>query len=215
MGRIDAESETLLPTTGGVFDVAHTLRGEGYDGSEDGSGKGTPLVPEPLAFPWQVGGTLGLSGTLVKNQTMAIAFDTTQITSKANRSNPQPGDPSHPLAAGADAPTIAIQGSLIGRGETSGPAGSGVSAGGASFTLTKNDIHGVATSFAVRRLTPRECERLQGFPDDYTLITHRGKPAADGPRYKALGNSMAVNVMRVLGERIALVDAISAQRAAA
>ena len=55
---------------------------------------------------------------------------------------------------------------------------------------------------AVRRLTPRECERLQGFPDDYTLITYRGKPAADGPRYKALGNSMAVPVIRWIGRRI-------------
>lgn len=55
---------------------------------------------------------------------------------------------------------------------------------------------------AVRRLTPRECERLQGFPDDYTLTPHRGKPAADGPRYKALGNSMAVPVMRWIGQRI-------------
>lgn len=59
---------------------------------------------------------------------------------------------------------------------------------------------------AVRRLTPRECERLQGFPDDFTLVPHRGKPAADGPRYKALGNSMAVNVMQFLGERIQLVE---------
>lgn len=57
---------------------------------------------------------------------------------------------------------------------------------------------------AVRRLTPRECERLQGFPDDYTNIEYRGKPAADGPRYKALGNSMAVPVMRWIGERIQL-----------
>lgn len=61
----------------------------------------------------------------------------------------------------------------------------------------------VAQSMAVRRLTPRECERLQGFPDDHTLVPHRGKPAADGPRYKALGNSMAVPVMRWIGERIA------------
>jgi DNA (cytosine-5)-methyltransferase 1 len=59
---------------------------------------------------------------------------------------------------------------------------------------------------AVRRLTPRECERLQGFPDDYTLIPYRGKAAEDcpdGPRYKALGNSMAVPCMRWIGERIA------------
>jgi hypothetical protein len=65
---------------------------------------------------------------------------------------------------------------------------------------------------AVRRLTPRECERLQGFPDDYTLVEYRGKPAADGPRYKALGNSMAVPVMRWIGERIAAVDAILRDR---
>jgi len=59
---------------------------------------------------------------------------------------------------------------------------------------------------AVRRLTPRECERLQGFPDDYTLVPFRGKPASDSNRYKALGNSMAVPVMRWLGERICIVE---------
>lgn len=65
---------------------------------------------------------------------------------------------------------------------------------------------------AVRRLTPRESERLQGFPDDYTAIPYKGKPAADGPRYKALGNSMAVPVMRWIGSRIAMVDAALGQR---
>ena len=60
----------------------------------------------------------------------------------------------------------------------------------------------VAAPMMVRRLTPRECERLQGFPDDYTQIPFRNKPAADGPRYKALGNSMAVNVMAWIGSRI-------------
>jgi DNA (cytosine-5)-methyltransferase 1 len=64
------------------------------------------------------------------------------------------------------------------------------------------------SQMAVRRLTPRECERLQGFPDDYTLVEYRGKLAADGPRYRALGNSMAVPVMRWIGQRIAAVDAI-------
>jgi len=55
----------------------------------------------------------------------------------------------------------------------------------------------------VRRLTPRECERLQGFPDDYTKI---GDKTPDGPRYKSLGNSMAVPVMRWIGERIQMVE---------
>lgn len=62
-------------------------------------------------------------------------------------------------------------------------------------------------SLTVRRLTPRECERLQGFPDDYTDIPYRNKEhAPDGPRYKALGNSMAVPVMRWIGERIRTVE---------
>ena len=58
----------------------------------------------------------------------------------------------------------------------------------------------------VRRLTPTECERLQGFPDGYTDIEFNGKPAPDGARYKALGNSMCVNVMKWIGERIDAVD---------
>jgi len=64
---------------------------------------------------------------------------------------------------------------------------------------------------SVRRLTPVECERLQGFPDNYTQIPWRNKPAEncpDGPRYKAMGNSMAVPVMRWIGERISMVDAL-------
>jgi DNA (cytosine-5)-methyltransferase 1 len=65
----------------------------------------------------------------------------------------------------------------------------------------------------VRRLTPRECERLQGFPDDYTLIPYGKKPASDGPRYKALGNSMAVPVMKWIGKRIELVEEILKSKA--
>jgi DNA (cytosine-5)-methyltransferase 1 len=84
---------------------------------------------------------------------------------------------------------------------------------GSIRTLLTNDTGDnaphVATHSSVRRLTPRECERLQGFPDDYTLVTYRNKPAADGPRYKALGNSMAVPVMRWIGERIASVDSLN------
>lgn len=66
----------------------------------------------------------------------------------------------------------------------------------------------VIVSSAVRRLTPRECCRLQGFPDDYLDIIYRGKPAADGPKYKALGNSFAVPVVHWIGKRIAMVNAI-------
>ena len=73
----------------------------------------------------------------------------------------------------------------------------------------RGDTPLLQTSMQVRRLTPRECERLQGFPDDYTQIPWRNKApedCPDGPRYKAMGNSMAVPVMRWIGERIAMVD---------
>jgi DNA (cytosine-5)-methyltransferase 1 len=69
----------------------------------------------------------------------------------------------------------------------------------------------VQQPMAIRRLTPKECERLQGFPDDWTKIPYRNKPVdqcPDGPRYKACGNSMAVPVMRWIGERINLIESI-------
>ena len=74
-----------------------------------------------------------------------------------------------------------------------------------------NHYGAIMQSMAIRRLTPKECERLQGFPDDWTKIPYRNKPAdqcPDGPRYKACGNSMAVPVMRWIGERIQLIDTI-------
>ena len=99
---------------------------------------------------------------------------------------------------------VALQGNMISRIK-GGPTGFGTSDEGSMYTLTKSDIHGVSTNLTVRRLTPRECERLQGFPDDYTLIPWRGKPQSECPdslRYRALGNSMAVNCMEWIGERI-------------
>ena len=67
----------------------------------------------------------------------------------------------------------------------------------------------VSDGYVVRRLTPRECERLQGFPDDWTKVPYRGKTAEecpDTPRYRAVGNSMAVPVMRWIGERMELAE---------
>ena len=75
-------------------------------------------------------------------------------------------------------------------------------------TIVQIDQGGTVSALKVRRLTPTECERLQGFPDGYTLVPYRNKPAADGPRYKALGNSMAVNCMAWIGERIAAVEGL-------
>jgi DNA (cytosine-5)-methyltransferase 1 len=168
--------------------VAHTLRGDGFDASEDGAGRGTPIVPvraiglstqqEPK---WcvEVAPTLALPSKSGGGQVTAVAFDLRGREDGAQFEGP------HETANIRSA------------------------SGGSSRSY-------VADRWAVRRLTPRECERLQGFPDDWTLARHRGKPAADGPRYQAIGNSMAVNVMRWIGRRIAMVEAlgVDAQEAA-
>ncbi len=142
--------------------ITHSLRGEGFDASEDGSGRGTPLVP-------------------------VFAGNVIPIADMATRHTDTDG-------SGGEAG----KGHGLGIGGPEDPM----------FTLTKGDRHSVMSGMAVRRLTPRECERLQGFPDDYTLVPHRGKPAADGPRYKALGNSWAVPCVRWILERMQEVETI-------
>jgi DNA (cytosine-5)-methyltransferase 1 len=211
------------------------------------SGGGHPLPAVAFGWPAEVSPTLdtfygdkmGLEDQHVFNQRggkfVPVPFDTTQITSKANYSQPKAGDPMHPLAAGAHPPAIAFgwqnsasQGDsasseitpTLDKSKT--PAVAFTASEQANSFAWERDVYptldaqipndtsniqkGVRQGFAVRRLTPRECERLQGFPDDYTAVPYRKKPAADGPRYKALGNSMAVNVMRVIGSRIQMVD---------
>lgn len=93
---------------------------------------------------------------------------------------------------------------MQGRPSDEGRMGSGIGEPGDPCpTLTKAHSHAVATPMAVRRLTPTECERLQGFPDGYTNIPWRkAVEAPDGPRYKALGNSWAVPVVAWIGKRI-------------
>lgn len=164
----------MMPATSITGQVAHTLCSDGYDSGEDGSGRGTPIV------------------------TVApIPFDTTQITHRDNRSNPQPGDPCGTLPRQGHPPAIAYN--------AEGYEGSVAAALTCSnLSKTVNNQTPLVSDYRVRRLTPRECERLQGFPDDYTLIPR----ASDAARYKALGNSMAVPVMRWIGERIQAVDMI-------
>ena len=289
----DFESETFL------VQPTHTLRGEGFDASEGGTGRGTPLVP--VAF-----GVREISQTITSNYgkqvdatdtalgpnvvLQPVAFDTTQVTSPANRSNPKPGDPCHPLAAGAHAPCIAFSakdygadaGSIsptlraMSHGDSHANGGGQVAvafhgsqdpdiSGDVTHPVGRNQgqetcvaystkLHNTGsnnagkifeerttcldanspppallTAMQVRRLTPTECERLQGFPDGYTnipwrtfqeasrkgisyetLLAQRGmalrgpsiEECPDGPRYKALGNSWAVPVVRWIGHRI-------------
>lgn len=177
----------------------------------------------------------------------AVPFDTTQVTSGSNYSNPKAGDPCHPLAAGAHAPAVAFgwqnaaaQGMAV---DTISPTldkskhpaaltfqergregGRRLEIGGdVAYAMTAPSGGGraqernVMQGAAVRRLMPSECEALQGFPQGYTAIPWRGKPASecpDGPRYKALGNSWAVNCARWIGRRIGLVEQINLERAA-
>ncbi|EPO8044713.1 DNA cytosine methyltransferase [Pseudomonas aeruginosa] len=146
---------------------------------------------------------LGIAHTLGRNHGQENAvFDPNQNTSVTNRSQPTPGlchtlpaSSQPPIAFsckdyGADAGEVAPTLRAMGHGDSHANAGGQVA---------------VQNTTGVRRLTPRECERLQGFPDDYTLIPWRGKPATecpDGPRYKAIGNSKAVPVVRWIGRRI-------------
>jgi DNA (cytosine-5)-methyltransferase 1 len=133
-----------------------------------------------------------------------VPYDLFQITAPLNGQRREPGDPCHTLARD-NASHAAIVGVDVYNQTVDGGVASTVTnaAGGSNTTGPK-----VIQTHMVRRLTPRECERLQGFPDDYTLIPWRGKPdCPDGHRYKALGNSMAVNCMEWIGERIQACDA--------
>jgi DNA (cytosine-5)-methyltransferase 1 len=111
-------------------------------------------------------------------------------------------DKSLTLATANDQVLVLHGAMMTAKGATSGPGGTG-SSEGPSYTLVKSKLHGVMQAMQVRRLTPGECEALQGFPRGYTNIPWRGKPEApDGPRYKALGNSWAVPCARYIGEQI-------------
>ncbi len=139
-----------------------------------------------------------------------VATARNACASAANRSNPQPGDPCHPLAAGAHPPAIVeVAGTMSASGATSKKHGFGWGQqdweNGYCQPTNLMQVRSVPCSMAVRRLLPEECEKLQGFEPGYTAIPWRGKPAdqcPDGPRYKALGNSWAVPCVRWIGRRI-------------
>lgn len=251
--------------------IAHALTAEGHDASEDGTGRGTPLVPVAymvhgenscamtgngvarVAEPAVIARSLDTTGGFTVQQGgNVIAFDTTQITSPGNYSNPRPGDPCHPLASGAHAPAVVIPIDMrqASRGGTMTNNRTGDSTGGAPGTGIGEDgdpaptvasSHVPAVAFqergreggrslefqeelaysinskngggrtqenciehrmGVRRLTPRECERLQGFPDDWTRFDADGKELADSPRFRMLGNAVPPPMVEWIGKRI-------------
>ncbi|HBY7724060.1 TPA: phage N-6-adenine-methyltransferase [Klebsiella pneumoniae] len=223
-------------------DISHTLKAEGFDGSEDGTGRGIPVIAfgggntggnidvaacltakgQRIDFEvetFAVHGTqdpdtnLELAHTLGRNhgqENACIAFSykdhgadasedlsPTLRAGNSDNSNANGGQP--PAIAYAFKPGQGAKARGIGFAEEQSPTLTSASSG---TNLTPAVMHGVS----VRRLMPVECERLQGFPDSHTLISWRGKEATecpDGPRYRAIGNSMAVPVMRWIGERIA------------
>lgn len=241
--------------------IAHALRADGFDASEDGTGRGTPLVPVALAEnqrgelrEMDVMPSLNIGGGKPGRWYPAVAYQChgsnvgPMGSIRAGNGNEAGGVPFvvHPLQESSneerdirrtmeiggkrdgcersqggirlredrsqDGPTgeepFAFQTRIArnGRGQPKGVIDALMSSEGGTHADSKP--HVVIPGMAVRRLTPRECERLQGFPDDWTLITHRGKPAADGPRYKALGNSIAVPVLRWIGRRILEADSL-------
>ena len=136
-----------------------------------------------------------------------VPYDLRQVTAPVNRQNRAPGDPCHALAQdnAAHAAIVAPQPVAIGLDEEQNARLDGF--GTLKARTDGGGFEGsvMTPSMQVRRLTCVECERLQGFPDGWTAIPWRNKPASecpDGPRYKALGNSMAVPVMRWIGQQL-------------
>ena len=201
---------------------ARDYKDAGTDGMNKNSAKMIPVIQETVgalcadSHPGAYSGQDAYTGRLIPQP---IPFDTTQITSPQNGNNPKSGDPCHPLAAGAHPPAIVQSMDHLSAYSIREDAKAN------TFSATELEVANalkalqpspqshhaqtfVAQKIAVRRLTCVECERLQGFPDHYTDIKPKGKPTPDGPRYKALGNSMAVPVMAWIGKRIQEVENI-------
>lgn len=261
MGRIDYETETLVSHApqayrihgensiamrgSGVANVADPVdtarcldTSGGYAANQGGNVVLSAIAFKPSHFTRGKDGAPSdvappLSADADKGDQDTLVFDTTQITSRSNYSNPKIGDPCHPLAAEAHPPAIAF--SCKDHGADAGEIsptlramefdGSHANGGGQvaiafeprfvrngrgapddissplkaqSGRTGKGDGATCLAAFGVRRLTPTECERLQGYPDHFTAV----RKAADGPRYKALGNSMAVPCVRWIMQRI-------------
>lgn len=191
--RIDFEVETFL-----VQPVAHTLRAGGFDASEDGTGRGTPIIAAEVAGTLDARhGTTGQDSWTGK----LVAFDCKAAGDTALSIGEVPGTLRAAHGGGHAAIAIDFRNGILspeGPTQTIQAAGLGDERGG-----NPNAIPGLLSGLSVRRLTPRECERLQGVPDDWTLTPNaKGKPMADGPRYKMLGNSFAVTVIHWIGEQI-------------
>jgi DNA (cytosine-5)-methyltransferase 1 len=223
--------EGQTPVVCGIPDPAYAISaGQQGKGGVFGSGRDSQDTFAVVAFhPTQdpISSVDGLTHAMgcgskggCSTQAVATPIDLRQASRgdkvTNNRASGSGGPPGHGVGDGGDpAFTVSERGQAVaftakdcvgvvcGDGETIGTLRSNHRNN--SDPKTEAAMH-VMHGMAVRRLTPKECERLQGFPDGYTDVTYRGKPAADGPRYRALGNSMAVPVMAWIGKRIQMME---------
>jgi DNA (cytosine-5)-methyltransferase 1 len=178
------DRDTLIP-------VAHSLRADGFDASEDGTGRGTPIIPVPPAVAYSI---------MPQNSGKDYKARKVDVAQPLMAGGPVGGNQGGDFVAQPVAYRITPNDGAYESGDITG----------ALTTGTDNRAITLLQGWAVRRLTPTECERLMGLRDGFTLIPYRGKPASDGPRYKALGNSQARNMMRWIARGIADVQAVPA-----
>jgi site-specific DNA-cytosine methylase len=198
-------------------DLAPTLRAEAK------SGDNSPHVAQPFTksrraksaedFETWVEGEVSPTLNLHDNggETRAtVLIPYSDIVGTLTASDAAKGHTNNQSIDSAALQVYGISGNVIGRQDHNGPNGISVTeAGGPMFTLTTLDRHAIATPYAVRRLLPIECERLMGWPDDWTRWDAEGKEQTDGHRYKQTGNGVASPVAEWVGRQIFAADAMS------
>ncbi|MEH3108917.1 MAG: DNA cytosine methyltransferase [Agrobacterium cavarae] len=213
-----------------------SLRGDPYPrrqagkGASSATGRGPgfaiqagALRENPKSGPDGVGVQADVAYTIeARTEVQAIAFDLRGREDGAQFEGPHPRANIRAGSGGSSRSYIAQEvrpiNTMVGLRHNALGEGTGLGIGSVddpAFTLSKAHSHAVQDGWIIRRLTPTECERLQGFPDNFTNVPWGKKDTSpDGPRYKALGNSMACNVMRWIGRRIEMVEKITKEDAA-
>lgn len=203
-GRHDFESETFLVQP----QIAHALTSEGADASEDGTGRGTPIVAtasfkKRSGFGWsqsdEVTGTLESEGGAHQGGPERVPLVAQTITAHQFRSNGATagnnGKPAN-LQVVAFAERTRAEGRNLETQDELAYALTNPGSGGRAHSRQ------IAGSFGVRRLTPRECERLQGYPDDWTRWGDDGREISDSARYRMLGNAVCLPTVEWIAQRI-------------
>jgi len=186
---LNKTSSKMIPT------IAHCLETTSNDYSR---ADGFNMIPEKtdalLARDYK-----GLNSDSLASKAIVEVFENHGTDSRVKEMGDTCSTVTARWGTGGNNVPFALAENTIGRQPLNGGNGDGYTEKTPMYTLNATGVHGVSNQMAVRKLTPVECERLQGFPDNYTNIKEN---CPDGHRYKAMGNSMAVPVMRWIGERI-------------